>query len=60
MKIILLILVNIAITIITIGILGMIKDDDDRKEGMLFKSTLVILSVGVVILWILLIWKKVL
>ena len=59
MKIILLIFTNIIITIITIGILGMIKDDD-RKETMLSKSLIIILGVGVIIFWILLVWKKVL
>lgn len=59
MKIILLIFTNIIITIITIGILGMIKDDD-RKETMLPKSLIIILGVGVIIFWILLVWKKVL
>lgn len=49
-KIILLIFANIIITIITIGILGMTKDDDRRKETMLPKSLIVILGVGVVIL----------
>ena len=59
MKIILLIFTNIIITIITIGILGMIKDDN-RKETMLPKSLIIILGVGVIIFWILLVWKKVL
>lgn len=60
MKIILLIFANIAITIIMMGIVGMVKDDDNRKEPILLKSLSVILGVGVIILWILLLWKKVL
>lgn len=42
------------------GIVGMVKDDDNRKEPILLKSLSVILGVGVIILWILLLWKKVL
>lgn len=43
-----------------IGTIGMIKDDDNGKEALLLKSLSVILGVGVIILWILLLWKKVL
>lgn len=60
MKIILLIFANIAITIIMMGIVEMIKDDDNGKEALFLKSLSVILGVGVIILWILLLWKKVL
>lgn len=57
MKIILLILANIIITIITVGSIGMIKDNDPRKEALLLKIISLVLSVGIIILWI---WKKVL
>lgn len=57
MKIILLILANIIITIITVGSIGMIKDNDPRKEALLLKIISLVISVGIIILWI---WKKVL
>lgn len=60
MKIILLSLANIAITIVVIGIIGMIKDDDNGKEALFLKSLMIFLGIGVIILWILLVWKKVL
>lgn len=60
MKIILLILANIIITIITVGSIGMIKDNDPRKEALLLKIISLVISVGIIILWILLLWKKVL
>jgi ABC-type polysaccharide/polyol phosphate transport system ATPase subunit len=57
MKMILLILANIIITIITVGSIGMIKDNDSGKETLLLKIISLVLSVGIIILWI---WKKVL
>lgn len=38
----------------------MIKDEDSWKEALLLKIILLVLSVGIIILWILLLWKKVL
>lgn len=45
------------ITIITVGSIGMIKDNDPRKEALLLKIISLVLSVGIIILWI---WEKVL
>lgn len=42
------------------GIVGMIKDDDNRKKALFLKSLMIILGMGVIILWALLLWKKVL
>lgn len=41
-----------------IGIIGMIKDNG--KGALLLKSLSIILGVGVIILWVLLLWGKVL
>lgn len=60
MKIILLIFANIVITIIMMEIVGRVKDDDKRKEALFLKSLMIILGVGVIILWALLLWEKVL
>lgn len=43
-----------------IEIVSMIKDEDSGKEALLLKIISLVLSVGIIILWVLLLWKKVL